>query len=310
MIRRLMAHRVYDPVIRESAPLRYPFAADDAAIAFGDERAARVWLEGARWPDGPGCPRCATPSRRVTADPDGRYWCGSCRRRFHVRTGTALERRRAPLRAWAVGAALSTNGPFVVRPEALRETCGITTGASRDVADGLRAACGGIVCPYDRPERLAGLRHPLREPQDEIVAMHPLRRVDQVADQCQGESVPASERSDPTRHVAPPNRQWPQRLPSTLRIPFSLSLPSRLRCSGTSRRCCRSSAFLPSGRRQESPLRSVPPCRAAHRCRACTETPRRAQQITPLTAFSAPRCASEHNNRRFRSGSCFLAIFI
>ena len=156
MIRRLMAHRVYDPVIRESAPLRYPFAADDAAIAFGDERAARVWLEGARWPDGPGCPRCATPSRRGAADPDGRHWCGSCRRRFNVRTGTALERRRAPLRAWAAGVALSTNGPFVVRPEALRETCGITTGASRDVADGLRAACGGIVCPYDRPERLAG----------------------------------------------------------------------------------------------------------------------------------------------------------
>ena len=51
---------------------------------------------------------------------------------------------------------LSTNGPFVVRPQALREACGITTGAARDVADGIRAACGGIVCSYDLPKRLAG----------------------------------------------------------------------------------------------------------------------------------------------------------
>ena len=151
---RLMAHRVHDPVIRESAPLRYPFAADDAATAFGNERAARVRLEGARWPDGPRCPKCASPSRRGESDPDGRYWCGSCRRRFNVCTGTALQRRRAPLRAWAVGVALSTNGPFVVRPEALRETCGITAGAARDVADGLRAACGGIVCPGRLPADL------------------------------------------------------------------------------------------------------------------------------------------------------------
>ena len=80
MTRRLMARRVYDPVMRESPPLRYPFAAEDAAIAFGDERAARVWLEGLAGRTGQ-VPRGARHRRAVGAARScGRYWCGSCRR--------------------------------------------------------------------------------------------------------------------------------------------------------------------------------------------------------------------------------------
>ena len=30
------------------------------------------------------------------------YWCGACRKGFSVRTGTALERSRVPLRKWAI----------------------------------------------------------------------------------------------------------------------------------------------------------------------------------------------------------------
>ena len=139
----------------ESEPLRYPFAVEDAAGAFGDEGAATAWLEGVRWPNGPSCSRCAGPAGGGVADPAGRWWCGSCRRRFSVRTGTVLEGRRVPLRAWAVGILMSTNGPFVVRGEALRAACGVTSGAARVVSDGIRTACGGLVCCYDRPERLA-----------------------------------------------------------------------------------------------------------------------------------------------------------
>lgn len=154
----MMARLVYAAVILKIQPLRYPHAVPGATAAgmFPDEQAAAAWLDRIRRPDEQRCPRCATPSADATPDPSGRRWCGSCRRRYSVRTGTSLEGRRAPLRAWVVGMVLSTNGPFVARPEALRSLCGITAGAARAVADGIRAACGGLVCPYDRPERLAG----------------------------------------------------------------------------------------------------------------------------------------------------------
>ena len=149
------AARGYDGRVVESEPLRYAFVVEDVAGAYGDERAATAWFERVRWPDGPSCPRCAGPEGEGGADPAGRRWCGSCRRRFSVRTGTVLEGQRVPLRAWAVGIVLSTNGPFVVRGEALRAACDLAAGAARVVSAGIRAACGGLVCRYDRPERLA-----------------------------------------------------------------------------------------------------------------------------------------------------------
>ncbi len=60
-----------------------------------------------------------------------------------------------PLRVWATAMVLSTNGPFIVRPEAVRAACGVPVGTARAVSGAIRAACGGLVCCYDRPERLA-----------------------------------------------------------------------------------------------------------------------------------------------------------
>lgn len=136
--------------------LQYPHAvpAEDILRAFEDEPAAISFFEQVRWPDGPSCPRCGVGDKNRFPDDSGRRWCGGCRRRYSVRTGTMLARGHAPLRAWTIGAALTANGPFVVRPATLSRVDGISTGEARTVADGIRSVCGSRVSPYDRPQQL------------------------------------------------------------------------------------------------------------------------------------------------------------
>jgi transposase-like protein len=74
-----------------------------AQAHFHDEEAARRWFEGARWPDGPICPKCGSKKHYATKKL-GRYRCGTadCRKDFTVMTGTVMERSHAKLTQWAV----------------------------------------------------------------------------------------------------------------------------------------------------------------------------------------------------------------
>ena len=72
---------------------------------FPDDRAAEEWFEKERWAGELACPRCGsldhcseTPNRQPMP-----YWCGACRKRFSVRTGTILERSKIPFQKWAIG---------------------------------------------------------------------------------------------------------------------------------------------------------------------------------------------------------------
>ena len=69
---------------------------------FPTEDAARVWFEAQRWPQGRYCPRCVSLDTTATPTNTLPYWCPSCRRRFSVTSGTALERTRMPLQKWAI----------------------------------------------------------------------------------------------------------------------------------------------------------------------------------------------------------------
>jgi transposase-like protein len=70
---------------------------------FHDEAAARAWFEGARWPNGPVCPKCGSAKHYATKKP-GLYRCAApkCRKDFTVMTGTVMERSHAKLAQWAV----------------------------------------------------------------------------------------------------------------------------------------------------------------------------------------------------------------
>lgn len=54
-----------------------------------------------------------------------------------------------------MGAVLTANGPFTAKPGMLSRLDGVSPGAARTIADGLRSVCGSRVSPYDRPEQLA-----------------------------------------------------------------------------------------------------------------------------------------------------------
>ncbi len=69
---------------------------------FPDEDSAVAWFEAQVWPTERFCPHCGSTNTRETP---GRkpmpYWCTDCRSYFSVRTGTALQSSRLPLRKWA-----------------------------------------------------------------------------------------------------------------------------------------------------------------------------------------------------------------
>ncbi len=69
---------------------------------FPDEQSAVKWFEETYWPNGRCCGRCGSiNTREVKNHRPMPYWCRDCRKYFSVRTGTALESSRLPLRKWA-----------------------------------------------------------------------------------------------------------------------------------------------------------------------------------------------------------------
>jgi transposase-like protein len=74
---------------------------------FHDDEAARLHLEGQRWPHGPYCPRCGE-AEKVTrlqgkSTAPGLCMCNSCRTKFSVTMGTIFERSHIPLSKWMLG---------------------------------------------------------------------------------------------------------------------------------------------------------------------------------------------------------------
>ena len=70
---------------------------------FPDEATATAWFEAQVWPEGRCCGHCG--SLHTSETPNAKpmpYWCTSCRSYFSVRTGTAIERSKIPLRKWVI----------------------------------------------------------------------------------------------------------------------------------------------------------------------------------------------------------------
>ncbi len=92
-----MAHNVPGKHYPDGIPLM------ELADMFPDEDSARQWFEDQVWRNGQRtCPRCGGAGTRPV--PHARpmpYHCSDCRKYFSVRTGTALERSKVPLRKWA-----------------------------------------------------------------------------------------------------------------------------------------------------------------------------------------------------------------
>ena len=92
-----------------------------------DEDGARRWFEALTWPNGRHCPRCgSTDTHEASATSGQPYRCRDCRKTFSVRTGTAIERSKVPLRKWALAIYLVTTSLKGVSSMKLHRDLGIT----------------------------------------------------------------------------------------------------------------------------------------------------------------------------------------
>ena len=73
----------------------------ELADMFPDEETARKWFEAKVWPSGRHCPKCGSTDTHHASHKFMPYWCPACRSYFSVKTGTALESSKVPLRKWA-----------------------------------------------------------------------------------------------------------------------------------------------------------------------------------------------------------------
>lgn len=86
---------------------------------FPDADAARVYMEGKRWPDGAVCPAC-DEAKRITTRKGGFYRCNACKTDFTVRTATIFERSHIPLHVWAVAMVIVAEQPNIGSVELAR----------------------------------------------------------------------------------------------------------------------------------------------------------------------------------------------
>jgi len=73
----------------------------ELADRFPTEQAAREWFEGIVWGGERCCGHCGSVRTREASHKTMPYWCTDCRSYFSVKTGTALESSKLPLRKWA-----------------------------------------------------------------------------------------------------------------------------------------------------------------------------------------------------------------
>ena len=74
----------------------------EIADLFPTEQSAVEWFEAICWPTERACGHCgSTGTKRAPNHKTMPYWCRDCRSYFSIRTGTALECSRLPLRKWA-----------------------------------------------------------------------------------------------------------------------------------------------------------------------------------------------------------------
>lgn len=101
---------------------------------FHDSEAARAFLEGSRWPNGPVCPHCGVEDDATKLEPKGKktqarpgtYQCNSCRQQFTVTVGTLFERSKIPLHKWLYASWLLCSSKKGVSSHQLHRMLGVT----------------------------------------------------------------------------------------------------------------------------------------------------------------------------------------
>lgn len=108
---------------------------------FPDAEAARVYMEGKRWPDGAVCPAC-DEAKRITTRKGGFCRCNACKTDFTVRTATIFERSHIPLHKWVYAMYLLVTARKGISSLQLSKEIGVTQKSAWFMLHRLREACG------------------------------------------------------------------------------------------------------------------------------------------------------------------------
>lgn len=96
---------------------------------FQNSEAARDYLEGIRWPDGPVCPHCGCVDQATKLNAKrraGLYKCNACRKQFTVTVGTVFERSHIPLHHWLQAVYLLCSSKKGMSSHQLHRSLGVT----------------------------------------------------------------------------------------------------------------------------------------------------------------------------------------
>lgn len=106
-----------------------------------DAEAARLYLEGHLWPNGPVCPDCKSERISTRGARPGFYHCNACNFDFTVRTGTIFERSKIPLDKWVYAMYLLVTARKGISSMQLAKEIGVTQKTAWFMLGRLREAC-------------------------------------------------------------------------------------------------------------------------------------------------------------------------
>ena len=119
---------------------------------FPDDQAAERWFCETRWPDGPACPHCGSLNVQTgAAHKTMPMRCRDCRKRFSVRTGTAMAGSNLGYQTWAIAIYLLTTSLKGVSSMKLHRDLGITQKSAWHLAHRIRQAWAESGEPFDGP---------------------------------------------------------------------------------------------------------------------------------------------------------------
>ena len=121
---------------------------------FPDDAAAERWFTETRWPDGPHCPYCGSTNILSGASHKTMpYRCREreCRKRFSVRTKSAMEASNIGYRKWAIAFYLFATSLKGVSSMKLHRDLRITQKSAWFMAHRIRETWQEHGCPFDGP---------------------------------------------------------------------------------------------------------------------------------------------------------------
>ena len=118
---------------------------------FPTEEAATEWFESVIWPNGRHCPKCGSTRTGKAKHRYMPYWCTDCRSYFSVKTSTAMQASKIPMRKWAIAIYLCLTSLKSVSSMKLKRDIGVSQPTAWFMMQRIREAWGNDEGPFDGP---------------------------------------------------------------------------------------------------------------------------------------------------------------